>query len=68
MAEIVNLRVARRAKARKEKEAGAAVNRAKFGEASATKKLCQTQELLAARRLDGSKIGHAPPLKPQGSA
>jgi hypothetical protein len=54
-AETVNLRQARKAKARAEKEAQAAENRVKFGRSKAEKRLAAATEDLAARRLDGAK-------------
>ena len=58
MAEIINLRKARRAKARAQKEADAAENRAKFGRPKADKQLGQAQKeltegTLGAHRRDG---------------
>lgn len=51
MAEIVNLRRARKAKARAAGEAAAAQNRAKFGEAPALRELRQAREQQQAERL-----------------
>jgi predicted DNA-binding ribbon-helix-helix protein len=60
MADIVNLRRARKDKARADKEARAAENRAKFGRTSEQKRLAEARERLAerqggtsARRQDG---------------
>lgn len=55
MAEIVNLRMARKAKARNESEAAAAANRAKFGASKSERKLRLAQAELAAKQLDGHK-------------
>ena len=54
-AEIVNLRKARKAKARREKAAGAAENRARFGRTKADREVDTAQLELAARRIDGHK-------------
>jgi hypothetical protein len=56
MAEIVNLRRARKAKARKEKVSEAEANRAKFGTPAAMRKLHHAQEDLAAKRIDAHRI------------
>ncbi len=56
-AEIVNLRQARKSKARSAKEAAAAESRVKFGRSTAEKRLAAAAEDLAARRLDGAKRG-----------
>ena len=55
MSEIVNLRRARKALARKQAQATAAANRAAHGRSKATKALEQAQSRLAERRLDGVK-------------
>ena len=55
MAEIINLRLARKAKARTAKAQAAATNRASFGELKSAKAARQTEQLRAARALDGSK-------------
>ena len=52
MAEIVNLRQARKQKARAEKEARATENRVSFGRTKAEKKLSQAEQDLAKSRLD----------------
>lgn len=64
MAETVNLRAARKAKARQEKQAGAATNRAKFGESAAARQLRESRERLDKRRLDGLKLIDSAPSKP----
>jgi hypothetical protein len=53
MAEIVNLRTARKRKVRAEKDEVAAANRAKFGQTKAERDKREAEEKLAARRLDG---------------
>jgi hypothetical protein len=60
MAEIVNLRRVKKAKARAEKEAGADANRAKHGVAKSERDLAEArkrdaQDKLAAHRLDDPK-------------
>ncbi len=53
MAEIVNLRRARKAKVRREKESEARDNRVRFGTTKAARQLASAQEEAAQRRLDG---------------
>jgi hypothetical protein len=55
MAEIVNLRQARKQKARTEKDTEAAANRAKFGRTKADKQVEAAQKAIEAARLDGHK-------------
>jgi len=55
MAEIVNLRQARKRKVRAEKEARAAENRIAFGRTKAEKDLTRAEQDMAARRLDSHK-------------
>ena len=55
MAEIVNLRQARKQKARADKEARATENRASFGRTKVEKKLSQAEQDLAKSRLDSHK-------------
>ena len=55
MAEIVNLRQARKAKARASKEAEAATNRAKFGRPKAEKQVEAAKKSIEGKRLDGHK-------------
>ena len=55
MGEIVNLRRARKDKARAAKDADAAANRAKFGTPKAERDARAAEAALAARRLDGLK-------------
>lgn len=54
MAEIINLRQARKARVRAEKERVASANRAKFGQTKAEREARRAQEALMDRRLDGS--------------
>ena len=55
MAEIINLRMARKAKRRTDKEQAAAANRAQSGQSKATR-LARKQEVdRAGRMLDGAK-------------
>ena len=58
MAEIVNLRLARKAKQRAGKEHEAAANRAKFGQSAAGKKLQRLEAERTGRALDGAKREH----------
>lgn len=53
--DIVNLRQARKAKARAEKEAEAAANRAKFGRTKAEKASSAAEASKVRRLLDGAK-------------
>lgn len=55
MAEIVNLRRARKAKARTEKESEAAANRTKFGEAKPARATRKANADLEARKLAAHK-------------
>ena len=55
MAEIVNLRRAKKAKARAEKETRASENRAKFGASKASKDLKAARETLERRKIDAHK-------------
>ena len=55
MAEIVNLRQVRKGKARADKEAQAAANRAKFGRSKAEKDVEAAKQALADRALEGHK-------------
>ena len=55
MGEVVNLRQARKAKARAEGEQEAAANRQKFGRRKDDKELLRQIEELRAKNLDGHK-------------
>jgi hypothetical protein len=55
MAEIINLRQARKQKARAEKEVRANENRIAFGRTKAEKNLSQAEQNLAKGRLDSHK-------------
>jgi hypothetical protein len=55
MAEIVNLRQARKQKARSDKEAKAAENRIAFGRTKAERQLSEAKTGLDARRLEGHR-------------
>lgn len=55
MGEVVNLRLARKAKARAGKEATAAANRAAFGRGKAEKAAARAAAQRAAHLLDGAK-------------
>lgn len=54
--EIVNLRLARKRKARAQAEADAAANRAAHGRAKTEQKATAAREALEARRLDGHRL------------
>ena len=56
MAEVVNLRLARKAKARAEADAAAATNRAKHGRTKADKARVKAETGRAARELVGKKL------------
>lgn len=62
MTEIVNLRLARKARARSEKEADAAKNRAKFGMPKAQRKLARARDELDEKQLEGHRLD-TPPTK-----
>ncbi len=55
MADVINLRVARKSKERIAKETVAAQNRAKFGQPNAIKLMEAAQTKLDCARLDGHK-------------
>ena len=55
MAEIINLRLARKARARSEAETKAAANRARFGESKASRSVRSLDAARDARALDGAK-------------
>lgn len=57
MAEIINLRLARKARARSDAEVAAAENRARFGQTKASKQVRALDDARAARQLDGAKRG-----------
>lgn len=56
MAEIVNLRMARKAKLRADKADQAAANRAKFSRTKAEKAAQESEAERAARQLDGARL------------
>jgi hypothetical protein len=60
MADIVNLRQARKAKAKQEKSAKASANRIQFGRTKAEKKLSAARKSLEERALQGHKIPKLP--------
>lgn len=55
MGDIINLRQARKAKVRKDKEQMAAANRAKFGQTKAEREVRRIEEARQDRLLDGSR-------------
>ncbi|MDZ7894123.1 MAG: DUF4169 family protein [Sphingobium sp.] len=60
MAEIINLRLARKARKRGDAERLAAENRAKFGQNKAAKARQRQEAERAQRTLDGARIGDRP--------
>ncbi len=56
MSEIVNLRQAKKRRARAEKEAKAAANRTQFGRSKAERKKTATERARDKRDLDGKKL------------
>jgi hypothetical protein len=54
-AEVVNLRMARKARARDDAQALAATNRAKFGEVKPARKARESEAARADRVLDGAR-------------
>lgn len=61
MGDVVNLRLARKAKARTDREATAAANRAQFGQTKGDKARLDQQRARAAALLDGARRDHADP-------
>ncbi|GEO82372.1 DUF4169 family protein [Pararhodospirillum oryzae] len=59
MAEIINLRQARKARRREDKDREAALNRARFGQTGVEKKARAQEEARADRALDGHHRGQA---------
>ena len=55
MADIINLRQARKVKARRDKERVAAANRAKFGQTKAEREVRRAEDARVERLLDGSR-------------
>jgi hypothetical protein len=62
--EIVNLRKARKAKVRSQKDAQAAENRIRYGTPKTERSLLEAEERLSARRLDGHKLTQGRPDRP----
>jgi hypothetical protein len=60
MADIINLRRARKDKARAEGEAHAAANRSRFGRKRAERDSAEAEKRLADRHLDGHRLNEAP--------
>ncbi|MCV9935906.1 DUF4169 family protein [Boseaceae bacterium BT-24-1] len=60
MAEIVNLRRARKARDRATAEAQAAQNRIEFGRTKAERTLTEAEKTLAKRRLEGHRLTDDP--------
>ena len=61
MAEVVNLRLARKARERAGKAAEAEANRARFGETKAARQARAAEEQRAARLLDGARLDRDEP-------
>lgn len=57
MAEVISLRMARKAKARVEQARKADANRVKFGQSKAERKARTAEAERAGRELDGKKLG-----------
>ena len=57
MTEIINLRRARKDKARADRATQASENRAKFGQSKPQKQVSKAGQRMAERRLDGHRIG-----------
>jgi hypothetical protein len=60
MAEIINLRQARKRKARADKDAKAAENRVAFGRTKEERRLSAAEKTLNLRRLEGHKRDETP--------
>ena len=60
MSEIVNLRQARKKRARAEKEAKAADNRVAFGRTKAERQLSEKERELAGRRIEAHRLDGEP--------
>jgi uncharacterized membrane-anchored protein len=63
MGEVVNLRLARKAKARADKEAEAAENRIRFGQTKQQRLVNKAIERIDGKRLDGHKLTTDPEIK-----
>ena len=64
MGDVINLRQARKAKVRRDKEQVAAANRVKFGQTKADREVRRIEEARADRLLDGSRReGDADPVE-----
>jgi hypothetical protein len=59
MVDIVNLRLARKAKAKAEQSQRAADNRIQFGRSRAEREASEAEKRLVRRRIDGHHIGGA---------
>lgn len=56
MAEIVNLRMARKARERREREAAAAANRAAHGRTTGERRAAEAERERLARTVDGARM------------
>ena len=68
MAEIINLRMARKAKTRSEAEKQAGQNRVKFGQTKAEKLVRKAEEVRAGKAHDAGRIEPAPENPPDNKA
>jgi hypothetical protein len=59
--DVVNLRLARKRKAREEAEAAAAANRTKFGRSKQEKQLTRAIGEIETQRMDGKRLEGKPP-------
>jgi uncharacterized protein DUF4169 len=60
MAEIINLRLARKSKSRAERDEQAALNRAKHGRSRSERDNFEANKRLAERHVDGHRLSKAP--------
>jgi hypothetical protein len=65
MADIINLRLARKAKARSDAAKTAEANRAKHGQTSGQKAATQAEQARLAKTIDGAKRSPPPPRWPK---
>ncbi len=64
MGEIINLRIARKAKARSDNETAAAANRAKFGTTKSEKLLTKALKKIDKKHLDAHQLDSGATKKP----
>mgnify|MGYP003430928544 CR=1 FL=1 len=63
MGDVVNLRLARKAKARTEKDAQATENRVRYGQTKQERKVNKALDQLLGKRLDGHKLTREPDIQ-----